>query len=251
MGYLFMRGRVRAFVGLAAMGLGSVVVVGGLSGAAGATGGHEGEPDSHFLDDSHDCTDALGDQREFRVDADTGDQVPDDGSYQDHATGYQFDIDITRHDGNAFLSFDSNAPVDTLYIESDEGCLVYEYPEGVQEDQELPAPDESIQTLGFGCGGHHGHETTTTSEESTTTTEATTTSTTEAPTTSTTEAPTTSTSESTTSTTMAPTTSTTSPGGGLPNTGSNTAPMVAVGAGLLAAGGALVATARIRRNRAG
>jgi LPXTG-motif cell wall-anchored protein len=92
-------------------------------------------------------------------------------------------------------------------------------------------------------------DTTSTEEETTSTTEEETTSTTKEETTTTTEEETTTTAAEETTTTVADeaTTTTTAPAGELPKTGSSTGLMVALGAALLAGGGALLATTRVLR----
>lgn len=107
-------------------------------------------------------------------------------------------------------------------------------------------------------GGHpypssSTHEDTTSTEKETTSTSVEeTTSTTEEETTTTTEKETTTTAPEETTTTVAgevttTVTPTTAPTGELPKTGSNTGLMVALGAALLAGGGALLATTRVLR----
>jgi hypothetical protein len=244
----------RTFVGLAAMAVGAVaLVVSAFPGAAGATGGpdggHGGGPPPH-QGGQNPCPDAdywywhWGPHNQDEV---PGEHTEDDQNIDDSSRGGDITFTISNirdeGEGKAF-DFTSSVPVTAVSVRGyQDAGHVNEFATPVTSGT-VTGGDDYIKHV-IVCPAP---ETPPTTEQTTTTTEAPTTSTTEAPTTSTTEAPTTS-SSVTTPTTEAPTTSmatttTVASGGGLPVTGSNTGLLVAIGAGLLIAGGILVATTK-------
>lgn len=230
----------RALVGVAAMTVGVIALaLGAFPGAASATGGPE-----------HPCPDDgwywhWGPHNQNEV---PGEHTEDDENIESAAGGdITFTISNVRDEGNGkAFDFTSSVPVVLVSVRGYQDA-------GHTNEFDTPATSGTV-TGGDDYIKHvivcpseetppstHPSSTTSTTEATTTTTEATT-STTEA-TTSTSVAPT----SSAPSTTQGPTTTISSSGGGLPVTGSNTGLLVALGAGLLLAGGALVATRRFWR----
>jgi LPXTG-motif cell wall-anchored protein len=235
----------RALVGVAAMTLGAgALVLSAFPSTASATGGPE-----------HPCPDDgyywhWGPRNQDEV---PGEHTEDDANIE--SAPAEGDITFTisnvrdEGDGKAF-DFTSSVPVVLVSVRG------FQDPGHINEfdtpviSGTATGGDDYIKHV-IVCPGEEEETTTSSSSSSSSTSEATT-STTEA-TTSTTEAST-STSEGPTSsipsTTQGPTT-TISSSGGLPVTGSNTtAVLAAVGAGLVLAGGALVATRRYWRRTA-
>jgi LPXTG-motif cell wall-anchored protein len=229
----------RALVGVAAMTVGAVaLVVSAFPGAASATGGPQ-----------HPCPDDgwywhWGPHNQNEV---PGEHTEDDENIESAAGGdITFTISNIRDEGSGkAFDFTSSVPVVLVSVRG--------YQDAGHTNEFDPAVTSGTVTGGDDYIKHvkvcPGEETPPTTQPSTTSTTEATTSTTEA-TTSTTEATTTTSEAPTTSsapsTTQGPTT-TISSGGGLPVTGSNTGVLVALGAGLLLAGGALVATRRFWR----
>jgi LPXTG-motif cell wall-anchored protein len=246
----------RTAAGLASIVGGAVILVGGLSGQAGATLGQT-TPSTSVVEGNPTCAD-LGDFAfEFKIDA-----QPEEGMTYDDPNS-DFEVTITEVvDGDPMtFSFESNIAVSAVFVKAGEGGILYTFDPPSTSGTGLASPRDSISHVSFCWDEDHG-TTTTTEKPTTTTTEHGTTTTTEKPTTTTTEHGTTTTTEQgTTSTTagqggttttapgVGPTTPTTQPAGALPKTGSTTWPLVALGAGLLAGGVALVAgTRRLRQS---
>ena len=260
----------RTAAGLVSIVAGAVLFVGGLSGQAGATVAQT-TPSSTEVVGNPTCGD-LGDYAfEFKIDA-----QPEAGTTYDDPDS-DFEVTITDvDDGNPMtFSFESNIAVSAVFVKAGPGGILYTFDPPSTSGTDLASPRDSISHVSFCWDEDHGtttttekpttstteHETTTTTEHgTTTTTEHGTTTTTEHGTTTTTEHGTTTTTEhGTTSTTaghggtstttpgVRPTTPTTQPAA-LPRTGSTTWPMVALGAGLLAGGAAIVfGTRRLRQ----
>jgi hypothetical protein len=244
----------RVLVGLAAMAVGAAAVVAGLASAAAA---HEGtEPEKRH--DNPSCADLaaeLGvgqDWEEFKVEG-----FPDSATYtlSDRGTPDDDSDDATvtiTVTGPKNFDWSSNVGIDAVFVKGGNahGSYFYYYDgEELTSDRDYTVPpygqpQNDISHITF-CWDDEQTPPSSSSTSSSSSVPDSSTSTSEAPTTSSTMAPTTSEAPTTSmaSTTEAPTT-TVSSGGGLPVTGSNTGLLVAVGAGLLAAGGVLVATTR-------
>ena len=238
----------RTAAGLASILGGAVLLVGGLSGQAGATVAQQ-TPSSTVVEGNPTCAD-LGDFAfEFKIDA-----QPEEGVTYDDPNS-DFEVTITEVvDGDPMtFSFESNIAVSAVFVKAGDGGILYTFEPPSTTGTGLASPRDSISHVSFCWDEDHG-TTSTTAKDTTSTTEHGTTSTTEHATTSTTEHATTSTTAgqggtSTTAGQVRPTTPTTQPAGELPRTGSTTWPMVAIGAGLLAGGVALVAgTRRLRQS---
>jgi LPXTG-motif cell wall-anchored protein len=252
--------RRRAATGLGLMSVGAALVVTGLASPASAHGKQEPEP----APNGSNCIE-LGNQFELN----TGwsetviSDLPDEAEYTNtYDLGNGQSVEVTV-ENRKYIEWTSTIGIDAVYVQGEDdekGGYFYIYAESPSEDDEEtsdyhlgtpPWGDENknkIESISF-CYDDK-------TPPSTTTPPSTAPPTTETPTTTppSTEAPTTTVPEETTTTeapqqtTVAPTTapSTTVPDteGNLPKTGSNTGLLVAVGVGLLALGGVLLATKR-------
>ena len=243
------------------MSAGAALLVVGIAGPASAHGDQEPEQPKAPVDltclQVADFYEIDQDWTEFKISDLPEDEVKTDYTVDDTGT-----VSIKITDDGSILEWWSTFGIDAVYVNgtnADEGSYFYLYeqdghPEATH-DYHLGVPPwntpnkNQIKSVSF-CYDDEGKPPETTVPPTTTppTTEAP--STTEAPTTST---PETTVPESTTSTapavvtTTPPTTTpptTEAPSGGLPKTGSNTGLLVAIGAGLLAIGAALVASKR-------
>jgi LPXTG-motif cell wall-anchored protein len=257
--------RRRAATGLAAMSAGAALLVAGIAGPASAHGEKEPEKPTAPVDKScvelADFYDVDQEWSEYKITELPEDGVETDFTIDDRGTEDTGDDAIVRikiTDEGAILEWWSTIGIDAVYVNgtnAEKGSYFYLYAPNAEDEEAThdfhlgvppwgQAHKNTIKSVSF-CYDEDSKppettvpptsssvpEETTTSvpEETTTTVEETTTTTAPA---STTEAP----------TTAPPTTET--PEGGLPQTGSNTGLLVAVGAGLLAVGGVLVASKR-------
>jgi LPXTG-motif cell wall-anchored protein len=256
--------RRRAAAGLAAMSAGAALLVLGVAGPASAHGDQEPEQPKAPVDLS--CLELADfyevDQTwtEFKIT-----DLPDSEDKTDYEVDGVGTVSIKITDDGSILEWWSTFGIDAVYVNGtnpDQGSYFYLYAPGADDDEathdyHLGVPPwnnpskNQIKSVSFCYDDEEQPPTTAPPTTTPPTTE--TPSTTEAPTTSVPEETTTTVEESTTSSTApapsteAPTTApptTETPGGGLPVTGSNTGLLVAVGAGLLAIGAALVAARR-------
>jgi len=251
------RGGWRAPVGVAAMLIGAVGIVVGLSSPASA---HESSVEPTPVGPDLSCLD-LADA--FGIDQSWQQSVIDDVADGDHTdtltlsdrgtpddTSDDATVTVEVHQGKTF-EWSSTVGIDAIYVQGrdtsiENNSYFYLYDHEVTSDVDLGTPPwhewntNKIKSISF-CWDDEHPGTTTPSSTTSSTSSTTSTST-----------PTTS-SSSTTSTSMAPTTSpSTSPpssavssNGQLPRTGSNsTLPLVGIGLGLLVIGTGLVVSAR-------
>jgi hypothetical protein len=234
--------------GLASMLAGTVVLVGAFPRDAGAAPDQTPTPSTSFVDDNPTCGDlapAGVTWTEFKVEP-VASGTESDGTLTVTLTVRDTD------DGQVF-DWTSNIGVDAVFVKGGPNGLLYLYdpPAESTGDTGLHAPVNPENDKFFGlshvsfCYDKEQTTTTapTTTSTSTTSTSTTSTSTTSTSTTSTTLGGSTSTTGGSTTTVMAATTTTPS-SGGLPRTGSNTGPLVALAVGLFAGGVALVAATR-------
>jgi LPXTG-motif cell wall-anchored protein len=248
--------RRRVAGGLAAVAAGAIALVGAFPGAAGATGGDDGD-----LPFEHPCPEEGYYFRWGHEPPNDQESIPGthDQDEAEIAADGDFSVEISNvrvEDGHKTFDFVTSVPVSQVFVmgnpRSDPDGNSYDYDPAVTEGFDLASGDEWVKNVVF-CPV--GDEPPPTTESTTTTTEAPTTTTTEAPTTTTTVVePTTPPTvvEPTTPPTEAPTTAppTTQPiGEELPETGSNTMPMVAGAGALIAVGAAAVAGRRYLQNR--
>jgi hypothetical protein len=240
--------RVLTAAGLGSMLAGAFLLVGAFPGGAGAVADQtQPTPSTTVVDGNPTCGDLAPEGTtwiEFKV------EPVVDGTFSDGTLTVTIDVRETA-DGPV-LDWTSNIGVDAVFVKGGPNGLLYVYdpPAESTGDTGLHAPVNPNNGKFFGLSHvsfcyDKDQVTTTSSTSSTTSTTSSTTSTTSttSSTTSTTLSGSTSTTGGSTTTVMAVTT-TTPPGGGLPRTGSNTGPLVALAAGLFAAGVALIAATR-------
>ena len=248
--------RGRLALGLGAMLAGAAMLVGAFPGYAGATSAQT-EPTSSTseVDGNPTCGQLEpngADWTEFKI------EPVEDGEF----TQGPLTVTIVVRDTDDGPVFDwtSNIGVDAVFVKGGPGGLLYVYDPESTGDTGLHAPVNPENDKFYGlshlsfCYDADQATTSTTDKDTTTTTEKDTTTTTEQETTTTTEHDTTTTTEHgdttttaagvTSTTVLGGTTPTTQPGGGLPRTGNNSGPLLALGAALLGGGTALVAATR-------
>ena len=212
---------------------GALVLAGAFPGGAGAAQTQTPTTSSSVVEGNPTCAD-LGDFAfDFKID-----EQPEAGTtYEDPNSDFEVTItEVTAGDPMTF-SFESNIAVSAVFVKAGPGGILYTFDPPTTIGTDLASPKDSISHVSFCWNGEQGSTTTTTEEDTTTTTEKDTTTTTEG-------------GSTTTSTTLAgqvsvPTTQAAVEGaGGLPRTGGNTGPALALGAALLAGGVALVVGTR-------
>jgi LPXTG-motif cell wall-anchored protein len=259
--------RRRAATGLAAMSAGAALLVVGLAGPASAHGKQEPEKPASPTDKSClELADQYGitqDWTEYKVSDLPEDEVEtdytvDDRGTEDTADDFVITVKITN---GKYVEWWSTEGIDAVYVNGSDdelGSYFYIYAHDADDAEEthdyhLGTPPwekedkNKIESVSFCYDDEFTPPTTVvpTTAPPETTTPSTAPPSTEAPTTTVVEETTTTTApvaSTAPSSTTPPTTET--PTGGLPKTGSNTGLLVAVGAGLLAIGGALVASKR-------
>jgi LPXTG-motif cell wall-anchored protein len=216
------RGR-HAIVGLASMVAGLAILVAAPTGNVGAAP-QQATPSTSVVSGNPNCGQLVGAEFEFKIEV--GDDLPDETTYTDPATGFEVTIfDVHVSGGTAFFSFESNIPVSAVFVKAGPGGILYTFDPPSTIGIDLASPKDSISHISF-CWNTPPPTTTTTS-----TTAPTSTSTTMG-------------SSTTTTAISGASTTTTAPSGELPVTGATTGPMLGIGAALLAAGAGLVAYAR-------
>lgn len=246
----------RMGVGLGTIVAGGLLVAGFMPGVA-AAGEAEG-PSGTPVEGNPTCAELGEFDSEFKIDG-----QPEAGETYDDPNS-DFEVTITDvGDGDPMtVSFEANMPVEAVFVKAGPGGLLYVFDPPSTTGTDLASPKDSISHLSF-CWNEDQGTTTTTEHETTTTTEHETTTTTKVDgTTTTTEHDTTTTSQVTgTTPTTQPGQTTTVPDvegttpstqpvgeGELPRTGSNTGLLIAVAAGLVACGAALVVVTRRMRH---
>jgi hypothetical protein len=238
--------------GLGSMLAGAVVLIGAFPGDAGAAPDQTpSTPSSSVVADNPTCGDlapAGATWIELKVE-----EPVEDGTFSDGTLTVT--IDVRETDDGQVFDWTSNIGVDAVFVKGGPGGLLYVYdpPAESTGDTGLHAPvnpnNDKFFDLSHVSFCYDKDQATTTSS-STSSTSSTTSSSTSSSTTSSTSSTTSTTLGGSTSTIGGSTTTvmavatTTPPGGGLPRTGSNTGPLVALAVGLFAVGVALVAATR-------
>ena len=246
--------------GLMAVGVGSIitgalVLAGAFPGDAGAAPAQTQTTSSSVVTGNPTCEDLGEFAFEFKID-----EQPEAGTtYEDPNSDFEVTITEVVAGNPMTFSFESNIAVSAVFVKAGNGGILYTFAPPTTTGSDLASPKDSISHVSFCWNGQQG-STTTTEKDTTTTTEKDTTTTTEHGTTSTTEHGTTTTEHGGTTTSVGqgsvPTTgavagaaATTQRVSGLPRTGGNSGPALALGAALLAGGVALVvATRRFRQS---
>jgi hypothetical protein len=226
----------RMTLGLGAMVAGGLTLVGAFPGSAGATDAQTpATPSTSEVAGNPTCgqlAPAGATWTEFKI------EPVEDGEFSDGTLTVT--IDVRDTDDGPVFDWTSNIGVDAVFVKGGPGGLLYVYdpPAESTGDTGLHAPVNPNNDQFFGlshvsfCYDKEQATTTTTVKDTTTTTAQ----------------ETTTTAQGVTSTTApgGSTTPTTQPVGGLPRTGNNSGPLLALGAALLCAGTALVAATRLR-----
>jgi hypothetical protein len=237
-------------VGIASTLAGAMVLLGAFPSAGAAPDQTQPTPSTSEVGDNQTCADLAPEGAtwiELKVES------PVDGTSSDGTLTVTIDVRDTD-DGQVF-DWTSNIGVDAVFVKGGPGGLLYIYdpPAESTGDTGLHAPVNPNNGEFFGlshvsfCYDIDQAPTTSSSTSSTSSTTSSTSSTTTTSTTSSTTSTTVGGSTSTTggsTTTAMAVTATTQPGGGLPRTGSNITPLVALAAGLFAFGVALIAATR-------
>jgi LPXTG-motif cell wall-anchored protein len=241
--------RRHAFVGLASMVAGAVILVAAPLGNAGATA-QQATPSTSEVGNNATCGQLApegANWTELKVDP------VEDGTFTDGTLTVTIEVTgFTDDDEPQVFDWTSNIGVDAVFVKGGPGGLLYVYDPESTGDTGLHAPVNPNNGKFFGLSHvsfcyDKDQATTTTSTTSTSTSSTTSTSTSTSTTSTTMGGSTTSTTpgESTTTTAMGDVTTTTvAPSDELPRTGSTAGPMLGIGAALLAGGGALVGYAR-------
>jgi hypothetical protein len=195
------RGR-HAIVGLASMVAGLVILVAAPTGNVGAAA-QQATPSTSVVSGNPDCGELVGAEFEFKIEV--GDDLPDETTYTDPATGFEVTIfDVHVSGGTAFFSFESNTPVSAVFVKAGPGGILYTFDPPSTVGIDLASPNDSISHISFCWNTPPPPPTTTPTTPPTTTptTPPTTTPSTTTPETTTTTITTPSTTGSTTSTTF-------------------------------------------------
>jgi hypothetical protein len=238
-------GRGLTAAGIGSMLVGAVVLIGAFPSAGAAPNQAQPTPSTSVVADNPTCGDlapAGATWIEFKVES------VGDGTFSDGTLTVTIDVRDTA--AGPVFDWTSNIGVDAVFVKGGPNGILYLYdpPAESTGDTGLHAPVNPSNNKFFGLSHvsfcyDKDQATTTSSTTSSTSSTTSSTSSTTSSTTSTTVGGSTSTTGGSTTTVMAVTT-TTPPGGGLPRTGSNTGPLVALGAGLFAAGVVLIAATR-------
>ena len=240
----------RTALGVGSIVAGGLIVVAAVPGSAGAAG-DQGAVDAFdsIVTGNKTCGD-FGFDVEFKID----EQPVEGETYSDTDLGIEVTItDVTDGDQMTF-SFTSNIAVSAVFVKAGNGGILYTFDPPTTVGTDLASPKDSISHVSF-CWNEDTTTTTeqtssTTAKDTTTSTTAkdTTTSTTARRATTTMEGATTTAGQASTTVAAAVTTPTTRPSGGLPRTGTNTVPLIALAALLVGGGTALVAATRRSRS---
>jgi hypothetical protein len=187
----------------AALGAGLVWVLPGALPGAGAQDETSSTTSTSIVSGNPDCGDLVDTDFEFRIEV--GNDLPDETTYTDPATGFEVTIfDVHVQGGTAFFSFESNTPVSAVFVKAGPGGILYTFDPPSTVGIDLASPKDSISHISFCWNTPPPPPTTTPTPPPTTTptTPPTTTPSTTTPSTTTTTITTPSTTGSTTSTTF-------------------------------------------------
>jgi hypothetical protein len=185
----------------AALGAGLVWVLPGALPGASAEDETSSTTSTSIVSGNSDCGDLVDTEFEFRLEV--GNDLPDESTYTDPATGFEVTIfDVHMSGSTAFFSFESNIPVSVVFVKAGPGGTLYTFDPPSTIGIDLASPKDSISHISF-CWNTPPPPPTTTPPTTTppTTTPPTTTPPTTTPTTATTTVTTPSTTEAPTSTT--------------------------------------------------
>ena len=232
----------RTALGVGSIVAGGLIVVAALPGSAGAAGDQVASTPSSSIvtGDNPTCGD-FGFDVEFKID-----DQPEVGTYEDPNSDLVVEITEVTEGNPMTFSFETNIAVSAVFVKSGNGGILYTFDPPTTVGTDLASPNDSISHVSF-CWNEDTTTTTVTDTTTSTTVKDTTTSTTAGQTTTTMEGATTTAGQAST-TVAAGVTTTTRPTGGLPRTGTNTVPLIALAALLVGGGTALVAATRRSRS---
>jgi hypothetical protein len=187
----------------AALGAGLVWVLPGALPGAGAQGETSSTTSTSIVSGNPDCGDLVDTEFEFQIEV--GNDLPDEITYTDPATGFEVTIFAVHVSGRTvFFSFESNIPVSAVFVKAGPGGVLYTFDPPSTVGIDLASPKDSISHISFCWNTPPPPPTTTPTTPPTTTptTPPTTTPSTTTPETTTTTITTPSTTGSTTSTTF-------------------------------------------------
>ena len=195
----------------AALGAGLVWVLPGALPGASAQDETSSTTSTSILSGNLDCGDLVNSPFEFRIEV--GNDLPDETTYTDPATGLEVTIfDVHVSGGTALFSFESNTPVSAVFVKAGPGGILYTFDPPSTIGIDLASPKDSISHISFCWNTPPPPPTTTPTTTPTTpptttpTTPPTTPTTTPTSTTTTTETPSTTTPTSTSTTMPSPST---------------------------------------------
>jgi hypothetical protein len=187
----------------AALGAGLVWVLPGALPGASAQDETSSTTSTSSVSGNPDCGDLVNAAFEFRIEV--GNDLPDETTYTDPATGFEVTIfDVHVSGGTAFFSFESNIPVSAVFVKAGQGGILYTFDPPSTIGIDLASPKASISHISF-CRNTPPPPTTTPTTPPTTT-PTTPPTTTPTSTTTTTETPSTTTPTSTSTTMSSPST---------------------------------------------
>jgi len=187
----------------AALGAGLVWVLPGALPGASAQDETSSTTSTSIVSGNPDCGDLVDAAFEFRIEV--GNDLPDETTYTDPATGFAVTIfDVHVSGGTAFFSFESNIPVSAVFVKAGQGGILYTFDPPSTIGIDLASPKASISHISF-CWNTPPPPTTTPTTPPTTT-PTTPPTTTPTSTTTTTETPSTTTPTSTSTTMSSPST---------------------------------------------
>jgi hypothetical protein len=198
--------RRRAFTALvaAALGAGLVWALPGALPGASAQDETSSTTSTSIVSGNPDCRDLVNTAFEFRIDV--GNDLPDETTYTDAATGFSVTIfDVHASGGTAFFSFESNTPVSAVFVKAGPGGTLYTFDPPSTIGIDLASPKDSTSHISF-CWNTPPPPPTTTPTTPPTTTPTTPPTTTPTSTSTTTETPSTTTPTSTSTTISSPST---------------------------------------------
>jgi hypothetical protein len=132
----------------AALGAGLVWVLPGALPGAGAQDEASSMTSTSVVGGNPDCGDLVTAAFEFRIEV--GNDLPDETTYTDPATGFEvaiFDVEVVG--GTAFFSFESNIPVSAVFVKAGPGGILYTFDPPSTIGIDLASPMDSVSHISF------------------------------------------------------------------------------------------------------
>jgi hypothetical protein len=132
----------------AALGAGLVWVLPGALPGASAQDETSSTTSTSIVSGNPDCGDLVDAAFEFRIEV--GNDLPDETTYTDPATGFEVTIfDVHVSGGTAFFSFESNIPVSAVFVKAGQGGILYTFDPPSTIGIDLASPKASISHISF------------------------------------------------------------------------------------------------------